>query len=301
METEQDVQRVQFLQDFKREFFGFDEINQEQLDNIINRAGTPENVQVIYCAIMNIIPQIKNLGFNVDIVPLLQSEDGFFWSDYADTYLRTKHLGTFFDKDFIYFTIYLDNSGEIITKKNISINYSELTKEQKCDLLSLFYKWVPNNFDWNGDNNNIMTIKYDTIENPTRLDFDSLRTDDTYPLLYIPIYFNTISGYGLFDYIESNNIISEIEHILPNNKVVCSFGNFDIEIKVSKVDDEEVKIVHEALKTILSQVKRKRKADFGVTECRLYHYESGNKTKMKYIINCDPMIKDRFFDFEKYL
>ena len=48
--------------------------------------------------------------------------------------------------------------------------------------------------------------------------------------------------------------------------------------------------------------KRKHKNDFGVKRCKLYHYKSKEDIDgKKYIINCDPQVKDRFFDFDKYL
>lgn len=290
-------------EDFKRHYWGFDEINQQGLDNKMSSVETPQNVQEVYKKIFVLIPLIRNLGFNVDIVPLVKSDDNVWWTDYAYTYLNKKD-NAFFDNDFMYFTIYIENTGKINVQKNISVNYSSLTKEKKCAILSLFYDTLSNNFEWDGDNNKTMTICYDTIENPTKLNFHDLRSDDTYPLLKSDIWFKTTNNYGLFEYLEKDDIIAEIESIIPS-KIACSYGDFDIEMSARKVNMVDVINIYSSLTSILSKVKRKHKNDFGVKECKLYYFESFddrlNDNPKKYIINCDPIVKDRFFDFDKYL
>lgn len=298
METEEDRQKIELRNIFKREFFGFDEINRDILDNIIFGIDTPENVKDIYSIIIKLIPLIQDLGFNVDIVPLIKSDDGVYWSDYATSYLEDN----FFDKDFMYFTIYLESGGNKINiKKDISVDFSFLTKDMKCNILQLFYESLPNNFDWNGDNNKVMIIKYSSIENPVKLDFDQLNDDDTFPLLRVYIDFETTKDYGLFDYMENVNIVNEIENMFPN-KISCSYGDFDIDVDARRVNFTEVNQIYKSLQTILRKVKRKSKNDFGVKKCKFYYYESKSTNEpKKYVINCDPEIKDKFFGLDKYL
>ena len=303
METEEDKQRQELIQTFKRDFFGFDVIDEEKLSFIINKTQN-ENVKNVYKCINVIIPLIRKMGFNVDIVPLPISEDGVYWSDYADTYLneKYKHQNDFFLKDFMYFTVYLDERANINVNRDISISFSELIKEQKCSILALFYEHLLNNFSWNGDNNKIMSITYEPIENPTKLNFDLLRSDDRFPLLHVFISFRITKDYGLFDYLEKDNIISEIENILENEKITCSYGHFDIEITGSVVDMKEVDKIYKKLTTILSKVKRKNEDSFGVKSCKFYYYDEPNSDKCKKCkINCDPLIKERLYDFKKYL
>ena len=306
METEEDRQRVNIMKSFKQDYFGFEEIDQEKLDEVANSHQTSDEVRDVYKNVLSIIPSIRNLGFNVDIVPLPLSHDGFYWVDYADTYLDDKYKHSFFDKDFLYFTIYLDETGNINMRKDIIIHFSELTKEMKESLLGLFYEHLLDHFSWNGNNNKTMILSYKKIENPVKLNFDSLNSEDRYPLLLVFITFETINGYDLFTYLEKDNIISEIQHILEKDKITCSWGFCDIEITCSCVDIKNVNKIYKALTSILGKVKRKRKKDFGVSKCKFYYYESAScddiqdKCK-KYKLNCDPIMKDRLFDFEKYL
>lgn len=292
METNEDRQRAEF----KNMCFGFEGINRRILNEIMDYA--PANIKQIYESILTIVPLIKKLELNVDIVPLLKSENGIYWSDYAYEYLDDN----FFDKDYMYFTIYLNNDGCVNVNHDILISYSSLTKEKKCSLLSLFYQYLPSNFDWDGDNNRVMTIKYDLIDNPIKLDFDLLSSDDTYPLLQVFIAFEITNDYDLFDYIDKDNIITEIEGIFNNNKITCSYGNCDIEIRATRVNITELTQIYHTLTSILSKVKRKQKENFGVRKCKFYYYDTRDENKVKTCaINCDPQVKDRFFDFDKYL
>ena len=108
METEEDRQRANIIESLKQDYFGFEEINQEKLDEIVNSHQTSDEVRDVYKNILSIIPLVRNLGFNVDIVPLPLSNDGIYWSDYADTYLDDKYKKKFFDKEVMYFKKKLD-------------------------------------------------------------------------------------------------------------------------------------------------------------------------------------------------
>ena len=238
-------------------FYGIKEVNDEQLANVVKNTG--EEVSMIYNKLMNtIIPEIRKLGFTSDIVPLPYSSQGCYWSDYPNSYLTKKHGKNYFDneKD-ITFIIYLDEEGQNINlSRDVNISFSNMNKETKKTILTLFYQELPNHYEWSGDNNQAMHIYYEG-KNIPKLDFDLLRSQDTYPQLSMHI--NMVED-GLIDRgIKQLLVMQDLDKIINTLKSDFSYGDWDIELTINLVSEKEIEDLYDTIANILDKYKTKDK------------------------------------------
>lgn len=239
-------------------FYGIKEVTDEQLANVVTNTGL--DVDMIYNKLKTIIiPEVQKLGFSSDIVPLPYSSQDCYWSDYPHSYLIKKHGENFFDNpNNITFIIYLDEEGQNINlEKDVNISFSELDKEMKKKILTLFYKELPNHYEWSGDNNQAMRIHYTGRDIP-KLDFDLLRSQDTYPQLDIHI---TMVEHGLIDRgIKQLLVMQELDKLIGTLKSDFSYGDWDIELKINLVFENEIEDLYNSIALILEKYKTKDKS-----------------------------------------
>ena len=225
------------------EFYGINVVTNEQLDIIMNNSAIYNKIKT------TIIPELINLGFCPDIVPLPISDQGIYWSDYPNSFFNKK--GT--DPD-IFFTIYLDQEGKNVNvNKGIAISYDTLKKETKIKVLTLFNKELPNNYEWTGDNHSIMYIHY-TERQINKVNFDCLRDDDFYPKLSIDIYMKTKD---LLDKdIKELSVMKDLEKVTGSLLSDYEYGCSDIGLSIRCVNANQIEELYTEIENILEKHKK---------------------------------------------
>ncbi len=234
------------------DFYDIVKVTENDLVEVISQSS--QEIISLYSKIKKAIHQIRQLGWLVDLIPLPISENGVYWSDFADDYLREKHGKDYYDKDGMYLTFYLDKEGKHLNpNKEIIINYSQMKKETKEKVLTIFYKELPNNFEWSGSNNNAMFIHYAEGNYP-KIEFSKLKDNDTFPQLSFHIH----TMCEELDDMTDLDVYTELEPLFKNRDHDFSYGCGDIEIEIFGVDDKEAYNLYMQIDTILNKYQDKK-------------------------------------------
>lgn len=249
------------------DFYDVLQVNDAQLETVTNRSS--DNIRNIYKIIKkNIIPQLDKLGWSTDIVPLPLSKKGIYWTDYPYDYLKEKHGEKWFNRPSMYFIIYMNKDGQSLNlNRNIKINFSHMNKDMKIKIINLFQNTLSDNYEWSGDNNDVMTIYYlpKTIK---KIDISKLKSEDIFPQLSFGIDVKK----DLFDInIDDLNVIKDIKRHIKKFKYNVEYGQNDIYIKIFGVNESKVfKLYNDIMNAI--NIK-----DNQVTNYYAYYYLDGNK------------------------
>ena len=205
-------------------------IDSNDLDLIIKKES--KNIINIF-KILNdsIIPEIKKLNKYTNIVPIPISNNDIYWSDYPDSYLNNINSNTDWQDNYIYFGVYLDCNYKINKTKYISIMYSQLNLEEKKNLINIFYKYLPNNYEWNGNNNKIMMINLKKRK-IKKININDLKSNDNYPYLYIFIKLEKFDHINLniLEVEDINSLFKSLEKI--NGHIDYSYSDEDLTFEI---------------------------------------------------------------------
>jgi hypothetical protein len=269
------------------DFFGFDRlVTTEELYDMVG--GT--QYSDLFEKIKQCMESLKQLGYSTDIVPLPYSRYDCYWSDYATTFLSRKHGLNFFDRPYLFFVVYLNFGGtQINTDKCIVINYEHLKVEGKRQVLECFYGHLFQHFVWCGDNNECMKIEYKPLQNPERLDFNTLKNDDTYPYMSIKIVMRK-----KMDLDRHIPVIIELQHLLERYKFSVEYDTQSVEINVRCVPKKEFEMLYNQIESVIKRyITYPRMMDrvknfkcFYKTRERLFYFPLKNEHK-----------RDKFIEF----
>ena len=115
--------------------------------------------KILMKIVNKIIPEITKNNINIYLVPLPMNNNNIYWSDFPSDYISNFFDQNYFKKNFIYLVIYLTKDLKINTDRNIAINY-KLDYTQKQTTFDIFYKNLPYQYSWNGNDKEIMEITY---------------------------------------------------------------------------------------------------------------------------------------------
>ena len=142
-------------------FFQVTVIPPEEVNNYLQN-------NVIFEKIRNeIIPKLNSKEIKVYLIPLPLSDNGIYWSDYADSYLNKFYGQKHFDEEYIKITIYFDNDLILNINRDIKINYN-LNQSNQQIVYDTFRKHLPYNFNWSGIILESMTIQYEKSKNKAK-------------------------------------------------------------------------------------------------------------------------------------
>ena len=159
-------------------FFGVTVIPPEEINNYL-----PDNI--IFEKIKNnIIPEILKKDIKVFLIPLPLSDNGIYWSDYADSYLNKFYGNKYYDDEYIKITIYFDNDLILNINRDIKINYN-LNQSNQQIVYDTFREYLPYNFSWSGIILESMTIQYE--KSKTKSKKLTLKNISYYPIASISI------------------------------------------------------------------------------------------------------------------
>jgi hypothetical protein len=277
-------------------FFGFQKlVTTEELDTIVEQ--TPH--APLFAQIKNIISELQdNLDISAHIVPLPYSTQDVYWTDYPTTFLNKTRGTEFFDQSYLYFVVYMDVTGTVLNvNRNIAISFSNFNVAMKKKVLECFYSHLPLHYEWSGDNNEIMRVHYDAFsEPPTRIDYETLRSNDTYPKMTILI---KMKKKGLIDRgIYNLSVVKELQQLLMKHdyRTDISYGNSDIELEIRCVPKKDFEELYRQIECIIKQnmtpgypplLERVKK-----WSCCYYHWDIFFKFPLKGANN-----KNRFIEF----
>jgi len=179
---------------------------------------------------------------DVYIVPLLLSDKGIYWTDFASDYIEKIDPDVEWD-NYMYFTLYLTQDGEINFNRPIRCNYSEMGIAEKEQIYTIFDQHLPDHLVWSGSNNESIAVHYEPQEDNGR---KALKEDDFYPRVRfdIQVSYKKMEKYGLslIDYgIEDIPQVQRIKAVLEDNAdfVDEEYGSCDITFYAYGVTDPE--------------------------------------------------------------
>lgn len=285
------------------DLYDIQNVSEESLKTIIE--SSPKYIKDIYNKIEIISEKLKGIGWIVDIIALPLSENGIYWSDYAGDYLEEKHGNNYYNQTALYFTFYLNKDGKTInTNKDIIINFTEMKKDMKIQVLTIFYDELPENYDWSGSNNESMAIYLNKNMNLNKPDFNKLKNDDQFPQLnlYIDIYckeLDDIPKLGLY------KELLEFKDSGPDRRYDFTYNYSDgrIEIEINGIDDDDVYTLYSQIESLVKykyQSKDLKKNE----RVKRYHASFYSDENTVYILEKNKlMIKNKnhltFTDFQK--
>ena len=219
--------------------------------------------------ITKVIPEINKLKIKTFIVPLPLSNNDVFWVDYPPHYIKEKYNQDLINIDYIYFVFYMNKKGdEIIYDKPIKINYSELTKENKINIINIFEKHLLAQYKWTGSSTDLMSISFYKNKDIKHIDTKIIKDNDYYPMLYI----NIITNINLFD----NQIIADkmydyFEKLVPQYNISSDTYSNDMSFTIYLLDNK--KIIDKFKKYIIKQKY--------ITEAKFYLTKSKDSKEEK--------------------
>jgi hypothetical protein len=137
---------------------------------------------------------------------------------------------------------------EIIYDKPIKINYSELTKENKINIINIFEKHFLGQYKWTGSSTDLMSISFYKNKDIKHIDTKIIKDNDYYPMLYI----NIVTNINLFD----NQIIADkmydyFEKLVPQYNISSDTYSNDMSFTIYLLDNK--KIIEKLKKYITKQ------------------------------------------------
>jgi hypothetical protein len=181
-----------------------------------------------------VIPEINNLKIKTFIVPLPLSETNLYWSDYfPPTYIQKIYNKNINNINYMYLIVYMNKEGDkIIYDKPIKINFSNLTKKNKINIINIFEKHLLGQYNWNEINNNWMIVSFhknkDIKNNMNTMLYVNIQFDINYDsmdnmfnnITKLVIYFEkTCIKYIVLWHIIDHNLKITI-NLLDNNKII---------------------------------------------------------------------------------
>jgi hypothetical protein len=170
------------------ELYNMNTIRPKELKRVIEQS--PREIRDTLHRIEGLIDDLQNMDKIAVLVPLPRNENGDYWGDYAPAYLRFIYGDDSWmehPQGFIYFTVYMNTAGNQINKEDlIRATYSPLDKKEKIDLIRLLEKHLPNQFLWNGNNMQVITIPFQR-QKTKKINIFSLKSEDEYPKIEVDI------------------------------------------------------------------------------------------------------------------
>ena len=143
-----------------------------------------------------IIPEMKKNKINFFIVPLPLSNKGFYWSDYANSYIEEFYDENYFEKNYVILTIYLNNDLSLNLNKIPILTYN-LTLKQSQLVFDIFYKHLPYNYEWDGNDMKAMELNYN--KKKKKIEKNKIKETSNYPLIIIQINLKFTKKISLFE------------------------------------------------------------------------------------------------------
>jgi hypothetical protein len=137
---------------------------------------------------------------------------------------------------------------EIIYDKPIKINYSELTKENKINIINIFEKYLLGQYKWTGSNTDEMTISFYKNKDIKHIDTKIIKDNDYFPMLYIDIKTNI----NLFDnQILADKIYDYFKKLVSQDDISSDTYSYSITFTIYLLDN--IKIIEKLKKYIRKQ------------------------------------------------
>ena len=133
-------------------FYDIDVIKPKKLNDYINNNNLLKKIKD------KIIPELKKQKINFYFVPL-PTKDGRYWIDFPNSYINEFYDNNYLDKNFVYLVIYMKKNLTLNLKKPFVLNYN-LNLEQKQIVFDIFYKHLPFNYEWSGNDSDAMVINH---------------------------------------------------------------------------------------------------------------------------------------------
>jgi len=276
-------------------FFGLNKLvsTEDLLEKIVPDTPQSSLFEKITKAMVELRDQ---LNISVDIVPLPYSSQNCYWSDYASAFLGKKHNHTFFNDLFIYFAVYMDQQGANLNLgRPIALSFSPFKAEMKRKVLDCFYAVLPEHYEWSGDNNEVMLVHY--APRPIRrLDYATLRSNDTYPNLRLRI---KMKKKGLIDYaIQNLSVVKELQELFKKKhdyKTDMEYGSADVELEIRCVAKDNVEELCRQIESIMKQNMTTGYPPLServqAWKCDYYHWDEYFRFPLKGAKNKDKFIK----------
>jgi len=240
-------------------FFGVPNI---PLKNIPKYMDKHNVLKKIYDKIMPEI-QINKINFFIVLLPR-SKHNGIYWSDYANSYLTEKYGDDIFDKSsYVELTIYLYEDLSVdLTKKPI-INY-KLEKLEQQIVADIFVKYLPYNYEWDGNDLKLMEISYD--KNKTKIQKVKLDNRQNYPVIIVTVYVhtNTIDLFDLNGFQHAKELKNLDKILLKAKYSEYGYGKKNFMITFNGVKGNE-----KAIKDYFNKIKEGGKLSFGETVLKI--------------------------------
>lgn len=257
-------------------------IKDEEFKNAYNNSNNNPNIKNTIDNVNKLITKLRTKKYIAQLVPSTMDPDGNFWNDYPFDYMTELYGDDWYENDYMYFVVYMDENGSEILTDNISLKFSTLNKNKKIEIINLLNKYFDNKYIWNGKNTQAIEISYDELKNFKNIDIKSLNNDpnnidDVYPLLKIKIYFN--KDINLFmdskaTKYTNTNIVKSIFNIPKDqNTVNISYTINTIDIRIYELSIENYTMNIDKLSKRLSKEHNIKKFNF--------EYNTNNTNKIK--------------------
>lgn len=215
-------------------FFGVPDIPLKDIPKYMNKDSI---LKIIYNDVM---PEIKKKDINFFIVLLPRStQNGIYWSDYADSYLEEKYGKNIFDeKPNMTLTVYLHEDLSINYNKNPVIYY-DLQKEKQQLVADIFVKYLPYNYEWDGNDLKLMKISY--TKNKKKIQKVKLDNSPNYPSLFVEVDLK-VKSIGLFELGGFQNAVElkDLDKVISKAKFIeHGYGDSDFQIIFRGIKNNE--------------------------------------------------------------
>ena len=145
---------------------------------------------MIIIIMSTIIPLLKEKGIKCYLIPLPLSDNGVYWSDYANDYIKHYYDEDYYENEYLIITVYFDHNMTLNYNNDLKVSHN-LSIENSQIVYDIFLEHLPYNFQWNGNNLEIMMITYDNGEKLVPL---VIKEESNYP--QINVYLTVVNKKG---------------------------------------------------------------------------------------------------------
>ena len=233
-----------------------------------------------------IIPKVKKNKINFYFIPLVLSDNGIYWTDYAHSYLNEFYGKKYLDSNFIQLTVYMNNNLKLNYDRDILIDY-QLSLDQQQIIYDIFSEYLPYNYDWDGNQLKVMKISYQ--KNKKKITKKKIKNTNRYPMTYIKIYVKEEKNLPNFFDVDPRNAkeLSILKEIEKKAKLIdIDYGSNDIGLTIYGFNDLKL------LKQLVNSIKKSNKLSFEkdlfsleLKKIKALFYKNANDVKVnKFII-----------------
>ena len=235
-----------------------------------------------------IIPEIKKNNINIYLVPLpISDHDNIYWTDYPHDYITEFFDSDYFEKKFIYFTVYLTKDLKINTNKNITITY-DLDIKQLQLVYDILNKHLPYQYSWDGNDLKIMKISFDKKSKKNKS--IKVKKQSDYPKMFVNIMLvSKKNNKTLFEVgdPQSAKELSKINDLKKISKFMdFSYGDYDIDYVFYGIKD---------IKTAIKLLKKFSKK--GIVTYDSHTFKIEGVGGYGYMFKEDPDDEGNYFEF----